>query len=887
MAENTCSTVLELNALTGIFKWSQSLPAWQSDALRRLLQNNELTAKDFEEILGNFKSEIGLTDAKSSALRLQESDTPKAGIESADRIILIGIRDLKNVNAIKANDGIRFAEKGATIIYGKNASGKSGYARILKKACRARGPKDRILPDVFTSLSADPAQASILYRKGEKEDCFSFVDGREAMNELASISVFDTNCVRIYTDQANEVAYAPYGLDVFDKLSKVCDQIKTTLQNELNGIKINENALNRLRGTTQVGTLINSLSADSDFSKIEKLSILSTEETKRLEELETKIREIKANNPKDKAEELRQKKRRIEKVYRNLEFMDGILEKRKIEECKTLHKELLAAKGAAEIASKRSFEGEPLPGIGTASWKLLFNAAKQYSEQAAYMGKPFPVIDDDARCVLCLQTLDSEAKDRLERFYGFIENKTEKQLRDAKNAYDSKIQGLLDVKEETYKIDDDLQQEINRINSETGSSTTAFFKKSQEILIVIKEFSKIDKWDEVVPFLPEAIPLPGLKKIIDDIELAAKEFDEASKEGLAPLEQECAELTARKKLAEEINAVKSVFDDFKKQKNLKEALRFTDTGSISRKSKELMGQLITEKLKTALKNEFSNLDIDYLKIDLNKIGRSGVTLHQFKLQSGSHSSTSLSEVFSEGEQRALALASFLAELETSNDASGIIFDDPVSSLDHNRRERVAKRLIEESKRRQVIIFTHDIVFLQALHYAAEKSEADFYVSTLWGNPARGAGHCDPSFPWIAKSAAERKKYLLGHSLPKLQKLYKEHPQSEEYKKELCDFFEKLRETWERVIEDCILNESIKRFRDSVETKRLQAVKFEDNDYAMVDKFMTKTSNFLHDRAPAKGEIDYPTPLELEQDLKELDEYMKQIEKRNKETKDRR
>ncbi len=40
------------------------------------------------------------------------------------------------------------------------------------------------------------------------------------------------------------------------------------------------------------------------------------------------------------------------------------------------------------------------------------------------------------------------------------------------------------------------------------------------------------------------------------------------------------------------------------------------------------------------------------------------------------------KVLSEGEHRCVALAAFLAELSTIDAQSAIVFDDPVSSLDH-------------------------------------------------------------------------------------------------------------------------------------------------------------------------------------------------------------
>lgn len=77
------------------------------------------------------------------------------------------------------------------------------------------------------------------------------------------------------------------------------------------------------------------------------------------------------------------------------------------------------------------------------------------------------------------------------------------------------------------------------------------------------------------------------------------------------------------------------------------------------------------------------------------------------------------EIFSEGEQRALSLADFLTEVNLNPTSAAIVLDDPVTSLDHQRKIAIAKRLVEEAGVRQVIIFTHDLVFLTLLSDHAE------------------------------------------------------------------------------------------------------------------------------------------------------------------------
>jgi wobble nucleotide-excising tRNase len=72
---------------------------------------------------------------------------------------------------------------------------------------------------------------------------------------------------------------------------------------------------------------------------------------------------------------------------------------------------------------------------------------------------------------------------------------------------------------------------------------------------------------------------------------------------------------------------------------------------------------------------------------------------------------------SEGDKSTLAFAFFIAALEKTPDLDKqiVIFDDPLSSLDENRRHATASLLLEISpKLRQLCIFTHKKDFLEIL-----------------------------------------------------------------------------------------------------------------------------------------------------------------------------
>ena len=83
-------------------------------------------------------------------------------------------------------------------------------------------------------------------------------------------------------------------------------------------------------------------------------------------------------------------------------------------------------------------------------------------------------------------------------------------------------------------------------------------------------------------------------------------------------------------------------------------------------------------------------------------------------------------MLSEGEQKVLALADFLAEARLTGITAPIIFDDPVNSLDHRRIDEVADRITSLAQAEQVIVFTHDILLATNLLTRFEKSKLCSY-----------------------------------------------------------------------------------------------------------------------------------------------------------------
>src|SRR5262245_32151470 len=128
-----------VNVLGEILAWSTDRPMWQRDALRRLIAQGELKPSDVGELAEHCKASHGL--AKSfSPEPLEAKHVPQIGDAEA-AVALTSLTHESGVNALANGQTIEFGPA-LTVVYGANAAGKSGYTRILKRACRARGAEE-------------------------------------------------------------------------------------------------------------------------------------------------------------------------------------------------------------------------------------------------------------------------------------------------------------------------------------------------------------------------------------------------------------------------------------------------------------------------------------------------------------------------------------------------------------------------------------------------------------------------------------------------------------------------------------------------------------------------------------------------------------------------
>jgi energy-coupling factor transporter ATP-binding protein EcfA2 len=865
-----------LALLQEILKWSESLPAWQSDAVARLLAMQSLTQDDEADLFALLKAAHGIPDPKARTPKPLTADQIPAPVKNSTHVELHAMKNLRHVNAIAENQHLPFCATGLTVIYGDNGSGKSGYSRVLKRACRARDQMEAIHPNAH--LPADKtavAEAVFEIAVNGVAQVVGWTNGKASPPELSSLAIFDSRCARAYLDSEDDFSYVPYGLDVFEGLAKVCRQLKAMIETEHAQSAADLVAFAPLQGDTAVGKLIASLSAKTTTAQIETLATLTPEEVTKHAELGLSLKE---NNPKEMARQLRLRARRIAAIAANATVKGALVDQAVVAKLRSLADSYRVAQAAAALAAKQFKESENLlPGTGGEAWRELFDAARKFALES-HSDKTFPDLGADAPCPLCQQPL-AEGAARLLRFETFIQQEAEKTSQERRIALFAEYKPFV-AQALTLNLDDVTYGEIAAMDAQLATDMRTFEQALTARQEAIKAAVISHQWDGTDQTLPS--PATRLQALADKLNVEAETLEKASDEtARATLQKQFNELDARVRLSQVKDAVITAVSRLGHQAKLKQCLSAVETRSISMKASEMADKVVSKELADALNREFKALGVGSLRVTLQTRSDKGKPLHKLKLELPQ--SRNPGEILSEGEQRAIAIASFLAEIGLSNGKGGIVFDDPVSSLDHRRRELVAKRLAAEAAQRQVIVFTHDIYFLCILDEEAKTASVPITTQSL-NRRAEGFGIADPELPFEGKNASKRIGVLKARH-PSIAQLHKDG-EEQEHRKQTVEAYFHLRMAWERAVEEVLLRNVVLRFRKGIETQRLAGVVVEDEDFTQVFDGMKKCSNYAHDKALIGG-VAVPEPDELLADILALEGWREAIERRSKETEKRR
>jgi hypothetical protein len=436
-----------MQIIQSIATWAAQQPAWIDHAVRRLVAGG-LTPQDLQELSALAKAEHGLPDSLGRvAVRLDPKTLPAAAQDGV-KVSLTALRSPQNLNAIDINQALTFQGDSLTIVYGHNGAGKSGYARVLKKACRARNVED-ILPDVYVASNGQALASAVFdWSEGQATKSQGWTVGTVPPEPLSRMSVFDAHCARVFVDNQAKVLFVPDGIEAIHGLSDALGAVQRLIEADRKGDVFDHSQLSSLAGDTVVGRAHASLGRKSDPEVIKNLAVLSQDEEA---ERQVLVKLFKDEDPAKLAAAIRRIATRLNTLRNELAALEAPLQDATTDQLAHAFVKMVAAETASKLAAETLHaEGAKLVGTGSEPWEILLRSAMKYATEVAYPEHEFPGPDHDAYCVLCQQPLSEEATDRLKSFVQFLEADAQKKASEARDVTKKLYVGILGDRDRSF-----------------------------------------------------------------------------------------------------------------------------------------------------------------------------------------------------------------------------------------------------------------------------------------------------------------------------------------------------------------------------------------------------------------------------------------------------
>lgn len=852
--------------------WIAKQDPWASDALRRAALAISATIEDAEAIALRVQAAHGISiDANLECIAFDEAILTAPG-DAGEMGLLTSIGPLDHVDRLAEGQELKFALNGLTIIFGENGSGKSGYARAARRLCTSRVPF-ALQGNVYReSVGAPTVNFSV--KVGEAEPVpHRWVEGTAPPGACMHMTFLDTANARLYVEDKTEILFLPPEVRCLTRLGELYTLAAAQTQAAADALTAaHSNAVGgQSERTTEAGRIVSLLTtatALADLPSEAAIRAAGAWDAAAADQLaDTRLKL--AQGPAAQARTVRRLGESAKTVAEKGIAAIPLLGRGGIDIDVALVRARTDARAAADAFAREQAGKFPIAATGSESWLQLFRLARQFAAEADIVPADGAFETGDP-CLLCQRPLDDEARDRMQAFDAYIDAEAAAAVVVAENAIARRIATLraldLPTRDQVVQAlaehaayDEDFRAIVDGAASGFGALNAHRQRRIDHLA-----------GGAVVNDLPSIADVMKLSRTAGQYITRAEVLEQEG--GIDPaLTALEAELRDREALAGAIEMMTARRNGLADRQRYIAAVAALNTRPISRLATALRGELVTPDLSKRIVQEISRLGLDHVPLRFTDQSASGKSFFELALDSAGPAKKQT--VLSEGEQRALAIACFLADPHVSESKGAIIVDDPVTSLDHQRIRRVANRFADvAASGRQVVIFTHNLLFYQEVIRACADREAQVPVlPCLIQQAENGFGLVSvDDQPWIAKKVRERER-----SLEQALKAIPNDlvPDSEDLRMLAKQFYTDLRETWERAVEEVVLGGVVERFGTDVKTLSLKMVDFDDTDYRTVFFAMKRASERSgHDQAAAK-QIDAPDKKRMEADLNELREFI--------------
>jgi len=837
--------------------WLHKQQDWLQDASERLLKQGSLSLADVNDLVARLKTADGqkVTGHRTFDSLAQPST---AGLD----LRLKSISALTGIEGLAPRRPLTSGPTNLTVIYGHNGSGKSSYARLLKKVTGKPRAFD-LRPDVFQAVSVQ-GQCQFTYELDGVEISTEWLSNAAPVAALRAVDIFDTDEAGHYLSNESAAAYTPPVVALFENLALACDQVKAQLQVEQGKLMKALPALPYEYSVTTSGKNYSSLKADVAEATLSDFLTWPSENEATLTQTAERL---KIADHAALAKQKRAMEARALQIARELQQAFAAYSSTALEHLRALRTVAQTKRQVATEAAK--VESAELGHVGSATWRAMWKAAREYS-QVAYPAKSFPVTDA-ARCVLCHQELSPAAQERLQAFESFVLSQLAAEATQSESAYtEAKSQLPAALNLETINT----QAEAAGLTADESWPTyLRGFWLSVEYAKAALLNDETASNAKPVDAVAEAVK--SLTAIANTLENEAALHDlDAQGIDRGALQLNKMELEASKWVTQQALAVRAEIARLKEYEQYEAWKSFANSKGVSLKSAEITEKVITHAYVGRFNRELLALGATRIKVELVKTkAEKGKVLHRLQLK-GVKSKQTLDKVLSEGERRVVALAAYLADLTEKPNNAPFIFDDPISSLDQTWEERTIDRLVQLSDTRQVIVFTHRLSFMGLIGEKADDITSVHIRREPWGAGETG------DVPLFGKKPEAALKDLLSARVSQARNALKEHGTVAYYPlgKSICSDFRIL---LERMVEFVLLADVVQRHRRAVNTlgKIQNLVKIKMADCALIEELMTKYSSYEHSQS-SEAPVELPDPDVLKTDIERLVAWHSEFTKRS-------
>jgi hypothetical protein len=697
-----------------LVSWANEQDGWvRAIVAEVIVTRRELSAAALEAAKEHFLLEKQLAEGSVPEVAPLGDGSP--AMDAAEPLRLVSLTECRGVNALVEDQSIFFNPR-LTILFGENAVGKTGYVRVLKRMANVRSA-EVILPDVHRPTRGVRPHALMRYAVGGSELQTTWND-EQGVQPFTRISVFDSPAVALHLEDNVTYLYTPADLALFKYVHTGIEGVRSLLEEDASSRLPRQNPfLTAFTRGTAVYPKIEALGASSNLTELEQLATVGEADKAELDSLRVAVEALSSPAGEGGTQSLRTRAA----ILRNL-----------IAVCEAIVRFDLAGLTEATVAEARAteqlesaaaavFSGGELAANVRPAWQAFLEAGERYlvtSGEAEY-----PTRADT--CIYCRQRLDEAAQELLAAYRRYASGDATSAVSDARELVARLREPLLAPA--TQKALDGLrvtlgETEISAQTPDWMADARRLLDESEPVLDAVAQ-GRTPAQSEVTALAASLLPRIRAAANEDSVTIHALEGDAKQRA------QALVDDRARIALLEARLALARLFPEIRQY--VQQAVMANALGTLLARFQGLLRSL-TDASKIA-SHEILNRDFERLffeecealrapNVTLDFPGRRGEAARR-KSVVPNHS---LTDILSQGEQKVIAIADFLAEAALRGGAAPIVFDDPVDSFDHRRITEIARRMAALSSKNQVIVFTHDIWFAAELLGEFEDAPSDSY-----------------------------------------------------------------------------------------------------------------------------------------------------------------